>query len=59
MHKYFHQIAMWSIFIGGLVLFYFALAWFQKGNLVMGAGMLIMSIVAMSNFYLHRKTMKK
>jgi len=58
MNKYFHQIAMWLIFIGGLTLFYFAIIWFQKGNTIMGLGMFVMSVVAFSNFYLHRRMMK-
>jgi len=58
MDKYFHQIAMWSIFIGSIILLYLAFFWFQKGNSIMGIGMLIMGIVALSNFYLHRRMMK-
>lgn len=59
MRGLFHQIAMSLIFMGGLVLFYFSAIWFQKGNFIMGAGMLVMGVVAMSNFYLHRDMMKK
>jgi len=58
MSKYFHQIAMWSIFIGGLVLLFFAFLWFSRSNSIMGFGMLVMAIVALSNFYLHRLMMK-
>jgi len=59
MHKYFHQIAMWLIFLGGLVLLYLAIVWFGRGNDVMGLGMLIMAIIAESNYFLHRQMMKK
>jgi len=59
MHKFFHQIAMWFIFLGSVALFYLAFVWFGRGNIIMGAGMLIMGIIALSNFYLHRRMMKK
>jgi len=58
MDKYFHQIAMWIIFLGGLAFLLFALMWFGKGNVLMGSGMLIMGIMAEANFYLHRLMMK-
>ena len=57
MHELFHQIAMWLIFLGSLALFYFAFVWFGRGNTIMGLGMLIMGIIALSNFYLHRRMM--
>ena len=59
MHKYFHQIAMWLIFTGGLVLLYFSFIWFARSNATMGIGMLAMGIIALSNFYLHRRMMRK
>ena len=58
MKEIFHQIAMWLIFLGGLALLYLAFAWFQRGNAFMGIGMLIMGIIAESNFYLHRRMMR-
>jgi len=54
-----HQIAMAVILLGGVALFLLALWWFSKGNIPMGSGMLIMALVAGSNFYLHRMMMKK
>lgn len=59
MYKYFHQIAMWLIFVGSLVLLYFSFVWFGRGNAIMGIGMLAMAVIALSNFYLHREVMKK
>lgn len=59
MSKLFHQIAMWLIFIGGFVLLYLAIVWFVRGNNHMGFGMLIMAIIAESNYFLHRQIMKK
>ena len=59
MDSFFHQVAMWLIFLGGLALLYFAFVWFGKDNNLMGSGMLIMGVVALSNFYLHRRMMKK
>jgi len=59
MNKLLHQIAMWLIFLGALVLFYLAYMWFTRGNPTMGVGMLVMGIIATSNFYLHRRMMKK
>ena len=58
MRKYFHQLAMWQIFIGGVALLVFAFVWFREGNLIMVSGMFIMGVVALSNFYLHRMMMK-
>jgi len=58
MNKYFHHIAMWVIFLGGLAFLLFAFMWFVKGNLLMSFSMLIMGIMAESNFYLHRLMMK-
>lgn len=58
MNKYFHQIAMWLIFIGALALSYFSALWFARGNGIMGFGMLAMAVIAISNFYLHRAAMK-
>ena len=58
MNEILHQIAMWLIFLGALVLFYLAVIWFARGNIIMGVGMLSMGIIATSNFYLHRRMMK-
>jgi len=54
-----HKIAMAVILIGGTVLFLLALWWFSKGNIPMGSGMLIMALIAGSNYYLHRRMMKE
>jgi len=59
MNKYFHQIAMWLIFLGSFVLLYLAIVWFKRDNNIMGFGMLVMGIIALSNFYLHRLMMRK
>ncbi len=57
MDKYLHQVAMWSILIGALILLYIAYLWFTEGNTLMSLGMFIMGVVAFSNFYLHRRMM--
>jgi len=54
----FHKPAMGIIFLGSLTLLYFAFVWFSRGNQIMGLGMLIMGLVAGSNFYLHLRMMK-
>jgi len=54
-----HKIAMAVILIGGAALFLMALWWFNKGNIPMASGMLIMALIAGSNYYLHRRMMKK
>jgi len=59
MREILHQIAMAIIVIGGVALFFLALWWFSKGNIPMGSGMLIMALIAGSNYYLHRRMMKK
>jgi len=59
MQEFFHQLAMWLIFLGALALIYLAFVWFDRGNTIMGFGMLIMGIIASSNFYLHRKMMQR
>jgi len=59
MAQIFHQIAMWSIFIGSLILFYLAFVWLGRGSAIMSVGMFIMGVVASANFYLHWQTMKK
>lgn len=57
MNKFLHQLSMWLILTGGLALLYIAYIWFQRDNLIMSIGMLIMGVVAFSNFYLHRSMM--
>jgi len=59
MHKYFHQIAMWLILLGSLILFYLGFVWLGRGNAIMSIGMFVMGMIALSNFYLHRMMMKK
>jgi len=59
MNKFLHQIAMWLIFLGSLALLYLAFIWFGRGNNIMGVGMLTMGVIALSNFYLHRRMMRK
>ena len=54
----FHQVAMWSIFLGSLALLYLAFVWFSRGNTIMGFGMLVMGVVAAANYYLHRMMME-
>ncbi len=57
--KYLHQISMWLIIIGSLILFFLSFLWYVKGNMIMSFGMMIMGGIALSNFYLHWKRMKK
>lgn len=57
--KVLHYISMGIIVIGSLVLFYLAFSWYTKENLLMSLGMLIMGLIALSNFYLHWIKMKK
>ena len=52
-----HIIAMWVILIGSLALFYIAFKWYSEKNFFMGSGMMIMGLIALSNFYLHWKRM--
>lgn len=60
MHKhFFHYIAMAVILFGGLILLYFSFVWYLKDNMIMSAGMLVMGMVALANFYLHLTNMKK
>jgi hypothetical protein len=60
MHKHlFHYIAMFIILSGGFSLLYFSFFWYSKNNLSMSFGMLIMGLIALSNFYLHWIKMKK
>jgi len=59
MDKYFHQITMGLIVVGALVLLYLSAVWFTRDNIIMGVGMLVMSIIAFSNFYLHLRMMKR
>lgn len=54
-----HQAAMLIIFLGSIALFLLAFLWFSRGNSMMGFGMFVMGVVAMSNYYLHRRMMKK
>jgi len=54
-----HKIAMAVILIGGAALFLLGVWWISKGNIPMGSGMLIMALIAGSNYYLHRMMMKK
>lgn len=59
MYKYFHQVAMWVILLGGLILLYLAWGWIKQGNIVMFLGMFLMSVLAFSNLYLHGEAMKR
>jgi len=59
MDEFLHQLSMWIIFLGALALLYIAYVWFQKDNLLMASGMSLMGLIALSNFYLHRRMMKK
>ena len=52
-HKYLHNVAMLTIVFGAIVLFYLSFLWYQESNLIMGLGMLVMGLIASSNFYLH------
>ncbi len=58
-NEYLHQIAMWIIVLGALILFYFAIVWYMQDNIIMSLGMIIMGLIALSNFYLHKRMMKK
>ncbi len=57
--KYLHNFAMSIILIGSFLLFYLAFGWYEKFNLFMSSGMIIMALVALANFYLHLVKMKK
>lgn len=57
-YKYFHQFVMWLTYVGAIALFYIAWVLFQQGEAFIGAGMLIMGLVAMANYYLHKGMMK-
>ena len=54
-----HQAAMLIIVLGSILLLLLAFLWFSRGNSMMGFGMFVMSAVAVSNYYLHRRMMKK
>jgi len=54
-----HKAAMLIIILGSVILFALAFIWFSRGNSMMGFGMFVMGAVAMSNYYLHRRMMKK
>jgi len=54
-----HQAAMLAIILGSIILFLLAFIWFSRGNAMMGYGMFIMGTIALSNYYLHRRMMKK
>ncbi len=41
------------------MLFYFEIVWYMRENIMMSLGMIIMGLIALSNFYLHRRMMKK
>ena len=58
-HKYLHNIAMLVMVLGAIVLFYLSFLWYQQGNQIMSIGMLVMGLIASSNFYLHLRMMKK
>jgi len=58
-HGYLHNIAMLIIVFGAIILLYLSFLWYEQGNLIMGGGMLVMGLIALSNFYLHRRMMKK
>jgi len=54
-----HQAAMLVIFLGSVLLFFLAFIWFSRGSAIMGSGMFVMGAVAMSNYFLHKRMMKK
>ena len=54
-----HYAAMLIIVIGGFFLLYLSFLWYSQDNIIMGMGMMIMGLIALSNFYLHLTKMKK
>ena len=58
-NKYLHYTSMVVILGGSLILFYLTFLWYVKENIIMGTGMLIMGLIALSNFYLHWRNMRK
>ena len=54
-----HYVAMLVIVIGGFLLLYLSFLWYSQNNIIMGVGMMIMGLVALSNFYLHLVKMKR
>jgi len=56
-NEFLHQVAMGTIITGSLVLLYSSYIWFTRNNILMGIGMLVMGLIAISNFYLHRRMM--
>jgi len=56
-NEFLHQVAMGTIVVGSLVLLYSSYIWFTRNNILMGIGMLVMGLIAISNFYLHRRMM--
>ncbi|MFH1325375.1 MAG: hypothetical protein ABIH49_01220 [archaeon] len=60
MHKkIFHYLSMSVIVAGGFLLLYFSFLWYLRNNVLMSGGMLIMGLIALANFYLHLRGMKK
>jgi len=47
------------ILLGAIVLIILGLMWFSRANNLMGIGMLVMGVIALSNYYLHVQSMKK
>ncbi|PCI21309.1 hypothetical protein COB64_00295 [Candidatus Wolfebacteria bacterium] len=58
MSKFLHYFAMMIILLGGIALLVLSVIWFIQGILLMGIGMLIMGLVALSNYFLHVQSMK-
>jgi len=58
-HPYLHKIAMLIIVVGAIILFYLSFVWYQRSNFIMSVGMFVMGLIAVSNFYLHGRMMKK
>lgn len=59
MKEFIHYLVMAIILLGGVALLVLAIIWFIRGANLMGLGMLVMSLVAFSNYYLHGRSMKK
>ena len=59
MKEFLHYLTMVIILLGGIALLILGIIWFTRGANLMGIGMLIMGGVALSNFYLHMRSMKK
>jgi len=54
-----HNLAMLIIVVGAVILFYLSFVWYQQNNIIMSVGMFVMGLIAVSNFYLHRRMMRK